>query len=416
MKTGNYQKFKPYIFISLAGLFLLLEMSLQVSLSVITPELITDFNITAAGIGIIGSFYFYSYTVMQIPCGILLDCFSSKKIIGISLLLCTLGTAFFAISDSIYLASVGRMLIGFGSAFAFVSVLYIGEQWFPHKYFALIAGLSMVMASLGAIGGEAPLAFLISHIGWRYALLLLSFIGLILAILVFIFVEDKSKKEALSKVQLTTILKEIIIILKKKQTWAFIIFAFAIWSPITGFASLWGVPFLQKAYSITTAQAAFSCSMIWIGVAAGSLLFAWASEKLKSRTLPLRFGALLGVICSIIVIYFHPEIYLLYFLLFVFGVATGGQSLIFAVISDVTDEALIGSSFGIINMAVVASGFIFQPFIGILLKYQHTIAKTHTVAYCTLDYKWALIVIPLAFLVSLAVSLFFIKETYSTSQ
>jgi hypothetical protein len=72
--------------------------------------------------------------------------------------------------------------------------------------------------------------------------------------------------------------------------------------------------------------------MIWIGVAAGSPLLGCMSEKLKSRTVPLRLGALLGVICSITVIYFNTNVFTLYLALFGFGFATGGQALIFAVI------------------------------------------------------------------------------------
>jgi MFS family permease len=415
MTTGIYQKLKPYIFITLAGLFLLLEMGLQVSLGVITSELMTDLKITAAGLGIIGSSYFYSYTCMQVPGGILFDCLSSKKILGASIILCVLGTIFFAISQGLFLASLGRMLIGFGSAFAFVAVLYIGSQWFHHKYFALMAGIATLVSSIGAIGGAIPLAYMVREIGWRHSLLLLSAVGIILAILVFALLEDKYEKEKFRRSQLTSIFKGLIITLKKKQTWAFIIFAFAIWSPITGFASLWGVPFLKKAYSISTARAAFCCSIIWVGVAIGSPLFAWLSERVKSRTLPLRCGALLGVICSIIVIYFHTEKYALHLVLFGFGVAAGGQSLIFAAINDVTDEALVGSAFGILNMAVVASGFIFQPFIGILLHYRHPVTNSAiAVDYTTSEYTWALAVIPLIFVVSFIVSMFFIKETYSS--
>jgi MFS family permease len=413
MGMGIYQKLKPYIFISLAGLFLLFVMGLQVSLAVIIPELMADLKITAAGIGIIGSSYFYAYTCMQIPVGILLDCCSSKKVIGASIIVCVLGTILFAISESILLAFLGRMLIGFGSALAFIAVLYIGAQWFHRRYFALISGLAMVMAALGAVSGSVPLVYMVRAMGWRYSLLMLSIVGIILAIFIFVLLEDKYKKEKCCTSQLSTIFKELIIILRKRQTWAFIVFAFAIWSPITGFASLWGVPFLKQAYSMSTTRAAFCCSIIWIGIAVGSPLFAWLSERFKSRTLPLRCGALLGVICSVIVIYFHAEMYVLHLMLFGFGVAAGGQALIFAVINDVTDEALIGSSFGILDTAVVGSGFIFQPFIGMLLHHRHPVTNTViTLEYSTSEYMSALAVIPLIFIVSFIVSMFFIKETH----
>ena len=411
----NYKMLKPFIFITIAALFLLLEMGLQVSLSVIAPELIHDFGITAAGIGVIGSFFFYSYTVMQIPGGMLLDCISVKMAVGVSLIFCALGTLLFGVADGIVLASLGRMLIGFGSAFAFVAVLYIGAQWFHHKYFALISGIAMIMASLGAIGGEAPLAFMVSNLGWRISLIILAVFGFVLAAVAFVFLEDKSQKEKFKLSKLNSEIKDTLVILKLKRTWGFILFAFAIWSPITGFASLWGVPFIQKAYSLSTSKAAFCCSMIWIGVAIGSMLFATVSEKLKKRAVVLRVGSLLGLICSIFVIYFDlNNIILLYLMLLGFGIATGGQALIFAVMRDVTDEKLVGSAFGILNMAVVGSGILFQPLIGFLLKTLHPMEGQFNIAeYTGLDYKIALTAIPVAFAVSLIVAVFFIKETYN---
>ncbi len=410
----TYETLKPYIYITIAGLFLLFEMSLQVSVSVITPNLMSDFNITAAGIGVISSLFFYSYTIMQIPSGILFDCISSKKLIGASFMLCTLGAFLFAFSSGIFLASAGRLLIGFGSAFAFVSVLYTASQWFPHKYFAVITGLGMVMASLGAMCGQMPLAYLVGLVGWRKSLFILAVIGTILSILVFVLIEDKADKKSFTWRNLYVIIRKLLLILEKKQTWFIAIFAFAIWSPITGFASLWGVSFIGKAYSMSVERAAFSCSLIWIGVAFGSLFFGWWSEKVKKRNLPLRFGAILGVASSILVIYFSFNHYLLNILLVCFGIATGGQSLIFAVMTDVTEKRLTGTGIGLINMAVVGSGFVFQPIIGILLKILHPVQEGagHVVSYSLIDYRVALVVIPLIFIISLLVSLFFIKETY----
>lgn len=408
-----YETLKPYLYITIAGLFLLFEMSLQVSVSVITPELMSDFHISAAGIGFISSFFFYSYTIMQLPSGILFDCISSKKIIGTSFMLCTLGTFLFAFSNGIFLASVGRFLIGFGSAFAFVSVLYTASQWFSHRYFAIITGLGMVMASLGAMGGQMPLAYLVGLVGWRESLFILAVVGVILSVLSFILIEDKAGKKSFTWRKFYVIIQELLLILKKERTWFIALFAFAIWSPITGFASLWGVPFIERAYSMSVEKAAFSCSLIWVGVAFGSLFFGWWSEKAKKRNLPLRFGAILGVVSSILVIYFSVNQYLLDILLICFGIATGGQSLIFAVMKDVTDKHLIGTGIGLINMAVVASGFVFQPIIGILLKILRPVHENaESVSYTLGDYHIALAVIPSIFIISFLVSLFFIKETY----
>ncbi|HJO95182.1 MAG TPA: MFS transporter [Victivallales bacterium] len=408
-----YSTVKPYIFITLTGLFLLLEMGLQVSVSVITPELMHDLHISAVGIGFISSFFFYSYTVMQIPGGMLFDCISAKKVISVSIFCCAVGSLLFGISTTITVASAGRFLIGLGSSIAWISVLYIASQWFQHKYFAIITGLAMIVASLGAMGGQMPLVVLNDHLGWRNSILLLSLIGFILSVLIFIFLEDKTIKKKFTVHEFNVLKNNFLKILNKKQTWAIGVFAFFIWAPITAFASLWGVPFLKTAYQLNHETSAFACSVIWIGVAIGSPLLGWWSEKIQKRILPLVIGSLIGTASSFLVIYLHLPLFLLYICLTLTGIAAGGQALSFALIKDSTNNNLMGTAIGVNNMAVVASGFIFQPLIGIMLNWFLKNSSTDTIIYSTTDYRYALFIIPLAFLISFLVSISFIKESYN---
>ena len=62
----------------LAAVFLIFEMAVQVSPSVMTKQLMQDFSINAAALGWMSSVYFYSYTIMQIPSGLLYDRFGPK--------------------------------------------------------------------------------------------------------------------------------------------------------------------------------------------------------------------------------------------------------------------------------------------------------------------------------------------------
>jgi len=405
MEKSDSSNLKALFFILLAGLFLLLEMSLQMSVSVIIPELMVDLKITAAGVGVISSFFFASYTIMQIPSGMFFDCVSSRKIIGSGLFLCALGTLCFASSNGVFLSSLGRFLMGLGSSFAFASVLYTGFQWF--------------LASLGAMGGQMPLSYMVKSLGWRESLYLLCIIGFALSIIVFIFMRDKQEKAKFKVSTLYNVIKELIELLKIGRTWSIMIFGFAIWAPITAFAALWGVPFLEQAYSLDIEHASFLCSLIWIGVAIGSPLFGWWSEKMRNRLFPLRVGSVLGLIVSTAVIYLQLNHFFLYIALILFGMSAAGQSLIFAVMKDVTDKSLIGTGIGLVNMAVVGSGLVFQPLIGFLLKSFNSStvqAAAAGVNYSVTDYRYALTTIPVIFVVSLVILTFFIKETYTDAE
>lgn len=71
------QKILGIFIYTLAALFLLYEMGLQVSPSIMTRNLMYEFKVGAASLGVMASFYFYSYTLMQIPVGLLFDRFNA---------------------------------------------------------------------------------------------------------------------------------------------------------------------------------------------------------------------------------------------------------------------------------------------------------------------------------------------------
>ena len=101
----------------LAAAFLFYEMALQVSPSVMTHQLMLDFKINASVLGVMAAFYFYSYTSMQIPAGLLYDRFGPRLLITISLCICVMGAFLFGFTTTVVLASLGRFFMGIGSAF-----------------------------------------------------------------------------------------------------------------------------------------------------------------------------------------------------------------------------------------------------------------------------------------------------------
>lgn len=72
---------------ALVSLFLFFEMVLQVSPSVISSQLMHSIGISAFGLGVMSGCYFYTYTLMQIPSGLLFDRYNPKSIIITSILI-----------------------------------------------------------------------------------------------------------------------------------------------------------------------------------------------------------------------------------------------------------------------------------------------------------------------------------------
>ena len=103
----------------------------RVAPAVITVELSDAFGLTAAALGNLSAFYFYSYVAMQIPTGLLADHFGPRKLLGIGGLIAAMGTAVFAMAQDAWWANAGRLLIGGSVGVAFVCMLKLASHWMP---------------------------------------------------------------------------------------------------------------------------------------------------------------------------------------------------------------------------------------------------------------------------------------------
>ena len=253
---GKHQKIMGILIYSLASFFLLFEMALQVSPSVMTAELMHDFTIDALKLGVMSSFYFYSYSLMQIPVGVLFDRFSSRVVITLAVLICSLGALFFGVTQNVAYASLGRFLMGIGSAFAFVAVLISASRWFSPYYFAFLVGIAQFLAALGALCGEVVLAIFITDFGWRETIISLAILGIFLTLLCLLFFRDHPlKKNEEQSPHRSHFIQSFLEVFRSKQTWWIALYAFSSWGPITVFAALWGVPYLMVKYGISNVKA-----------------------------------------------------------------------------------------------------------------------------------------------------------------
>ncbi len=407
----------PFIVVGLAGVFLFYEFVLQVSPGVMTNDFMAAFHINALVLGTTMAMYYYSYAPMQIFGGLSYDRFGARKTLTFAILICAIGSACIAMSNGIILAGAGRFLTGFGSAFSFVGMLFLGRRWFAPRYFFLVAGITELVGCLGAIGGESPIAATVAWLGWRTTLGWLALIGVVLSVLVWLvirdFPADHPQRDDFLQGQQHSIRQSFSYIFKHSQLWATGVYAFLVFAPITAFAALWGVPFLKASYHLSTGVASAAVSMIWLGMGIGSPLAGWISERMRSRIVPLAVSAVLGVVVTLAILY-KPglSINTLFTLLFLFGVATFGQALSFLVVGDITPNKVIGTAMGFNNLLIVLSGAIFQPLVGALLDAQwNGTMLNHSPVYTAHDYRVALAVIPVCYLLGTIVSLFWMRET-----
>ena len=416
MSSSRYS-FVAVLICLLGASFYMYEFVLQVSLGVMTNELMRDMSLNAASLGIVSAFFYYAYMPMQIPAGLLYDRFGIRNILTFAILICALGALAFSYSYTIWLASSGRFLMGIGSAFSFSGALMLIARWFPPRSFAILSGIVQLMSSIGAITGELPLALAIDHWQWRPTMFYLGIFGIGLAVLVWLIVRNAPKNstqhQSITQRHTTQSKPPLKQVFGRTEPWLIAFYSFLVWAPIAAFAGLWGVPFLASAYHITTESASLACAAIWIGIGIGCPLIGWISERIERRCIVLSVCGALGVIGSVMTIYFILPLPLLYLSLFLLGCAGSGQSLAFSVVRDTNHPDVMGAAIGLNNMATVAGGAILQPIIGFLLYANWDgVMMNNIPIYNAFNYRIALLMIPICYFIAFIVSMKYIKETH----
>lgn len=386
----------------LVSLFLFFEMALQVSPSVMSSQLMNSLNIGSFGLGLMSGCYFYTYTAMQVPSGALFDRFNPRIIITSSITICAIGSLIFSFSNHIALALIARLLMGTGSAFAFVSVLVVTGDLFNSKHFATLTGITQMLAALGAMSGQMPISHIVEIIGWRYAMILFSIVGFLIAGAVFVFLRyqrQENKGSPLEGAQR----KRLKNIFSNRQTWFVAAYACLLWTPMSGFASLWGVPFINSHGHFSPSESAFLCSLMWLGLATASPLVGALSSHINSRKKPLITTALIGLIAFTLVLLKPMNAFWTGALIFISGAACSGQALSFTVVKENNHQNQRATALALNNMAVVISGALAQPLIGWLLR----VSDLDKLA----SFQLALSVILIAYAASFLIALFSIRES-----
>lgn len=406
---------RSWLIWGIANLFYLYEVILRVSPSVMTNELMSHYDITAGMLGMLISFFYYSYTVLQIPCGLILDQLGPRNLIGSSIISSVLGSILFVQTNEIFIAQIGRCLVGAGAACAFIASLQIASSLFPKKYFAIFAGITNMMGTLGALCGGFPIAKSVNTIGWKETVLLLTIVGMILAILAFSFIPKiiKIKEASYQHKSFSSIFHRVV---RNKQILLVGLIGGFMYLPVSVFSELWAIPFFMTKYSITNETASIASSILFIGFAIGSLPLTIIAKKINGYMKTIRFSIIMVALLFIPLIYIQ-NIYLSFLIVFLIGVFTAAEVMVFTCAKNNELLENAGTAIAFTNALVMLVGAIFQPLLGVLLDvfWIGTLSTQGTRIYEISSYQNSILTLPICLIAAYVLSIF-TKETIHTEK
>lgn len=400
-----------WIIWSLSAIFYCYEYLLRILPSVMTEHLRHSFMINGLAFGNLAAVYYYAYIPMQLPAGILMDRTSPRKLLTLACLSCAIGTYGFA-QPNLYIAYIGRFLVGTGSAFAFVGVMKLSTLWFPSSYFSFITGITTSLGMLGAMIGNITLTYLIRLLGTYYLLISAMATGLGLVLLINLIIPEKPPKFIIKEIKplrQSTYLAEISYLFKDPQMWLLGFIGCCLFLSLTAFAEMWSIPYLTCHYKLPTHMAASYNSLVFLGWAIGGPLMGSLATQFKDnyhRKYFIMVNTLLSALCFSVMLYFpiFSKAYL-GIILFLLGIFSSVQVIIFSIVKDLYLDSIAGTAFAVTNLLVMLGGGISQPMIGYLLDiFSHPTKTGHFITFSEKGFVYALSFLPCALIIAAIVS------------
>ena len=395
-----------------ASLFFFYEFIQMNVFNAIEAPVVHAFQLNAAQLGFLSSFYFAANVIFLFPAGVMLDRFSTKRIILGSFSLCVLGTYLFSLASTFEVAVVARFLTGIGSAFCFLSCIRLASRWFPSERMALITGLIVTMAMLGGMCAQYPMTVLVNTVGWRQALMYDSILGLFILAIIYKNVQDfpnaaAALREQDSRASEFRFWPSFRIAYLNPQNWLAALYTCLMNTPIGILGVVWGVPYLSTVFGLSNTQAASVTSMIFLGTIFGGPMIGYFSDKYGQRKVPMILGAIASIITIMLFLQMHSAtIPALMAIFFALGFFSASQVLTYPCVAENNPTYLTAMAVSVISFTTQGGIWVFEPLFGNLIQRAWDGQVINGVAYYSPEtFIHALYIIPAGFVVALLASL-----------
>ena len=346
------------------------------SMGVASLSAISRFEVGAAALSALAVAQLAIYAAMQIPTGMLLDRFGARRLIIFGSLTTGIGNFIVAVSPAFILAIAGRMVVGFGDAFVFVSMIRLINGWLPGPRATRFTQLFANLGQLGQIASAVPFAYILGVSGWTVVFSLASSLALLAACLGFLFLKDEPEAHD-GKTQVpvsawSQFKENIADPMTRKAFWVH----FTMQSSGSMFILLWGYPFMIQGEGLSRPLASsLLASFVFIGFFVGPVLSYLCIKWPQRRHLIVTTLYALMAFSWVLIFLTPGKNPLWQIILLVLAIGVGGPASMVAF--DYSRVAIpkfrLGSSNGIINSGGFIATFTSMFLVGLALDSIHAL-------------------------------------------
>jgi MFS family permease len=182
----------------LLGIGVLVNFFDRVNVSVAFTSLHAEWGITAVTFGYLASAYNWSYAVLQMPVGIMLDRWGVRRIVRVATFLWSMASFASGLATGVYSFFAARLLLGIGEAPTFPANAKAVGYWFPEHERSFATSLNDAAAKFASAIGVPILGLLVFRLGWRWSFIFTGFVSFLYFVLFRAMYRNPSEDERLS--------------------------------------------------------------------------------------------------------------------------------------------------------------------------------------------------------------------------
>ena len=274
----------------------------------ISPELVSEFNLSAGNLGLLGGGYFLGFALVQIPLGYLLDKSGPKKIVSYFLLIAIIGIISFSLSQNFISLLISRALIGAGVGACLMGPLTAYRVWFQDETQQRANSWMLMTGAIGMLSSSLPVQFFLPIIGWRSIFGILAILTLFCIILIIIFIPNWDKANVQNTPDDKGSLKEV---WQNKFFKSLVPMGFFNYGGLFAIQTLWAGPWMVKVSGYTPEESANGLFIIYLSLLFSFLTWGYFVPKFSKNVSDairlLKFGAPLNLIVLAFIIYLGPK-------------------------------------------------------------------------------------------------------------
>src|ERR1700704_686478 len=249
----------------------------RVSPQSVSLSFMQDFSTDAAGVAMLASSYFWGYTLMQIPAGLLVDRYGVKRVVLFSMAASSLGSAAFALAPNLMDVFAARLIVACGDALVFTALLKLVALSFTDERFGVMSGISQVSGYVGGVLATTPLAAAVTGFGWRACFIFIAYVGV--ATLAFASVVLKPNPVSRSTRTLGGVLAASRRSLSQPANWGCAMSFASHFAVVTTLSGVWGIPMVAHFFKISPSAASAPLLAFMICNAIGSIALGHMADR-----------------------------------------------------------------------------------------------------------------------------------------